>query len=308
MQAVKGTSIGILYVGDLGLHLGKLLQENGHRVITTVEGRSSRTQRRAGEAQFEVVATLANVLEQAEVVLSLVPPAAAVAVVQQCLDIRSARAHTFVDLNSIAPDTARRIAGLFADSGMNFVDGAVHGMASQLRTHGTLYLSGAAAESVAGLFETVLRVKLLGNEPGQASAFKMMISGLNKGVVALVLEIALAARQAGTLDDLLTCYRDAYPGIMAVVDRLLPTYPAHARRRGDELKEVAQTLSALGVEPRLVEGARRLTEMVGRLNLDNDRTWSVPEVIEEVFASPLVTKPETDIPGPLQPLTAARSI
>src|SRR5207253_11253221 len=140
------------------------------------------------------------------------------------------------------PDTAKRIAALFADSGMNFVDGAVHGMAGQLHSRGTLYLAGKAAENVAALFENLLRVKVLGDAPGQASAFKMMISGLNKGVVALVLEMALAARQAGFLDDLLVCYRDAYPGIMGLVDRLLPTYPEHARRRGDELKEVAQTL------------------------------------------------------------------
>src|SRR5438094_147207 len=101
MQVVKSTRIGILYAGDLGFHLGKLLQENGHRVVTTVEGRSSRTKRRAGEAHFEIVASLADVLAQAEVVLSLVPPAAAVAVSEQCLDIRSAQAHMFVDLNSI---------------------------------------------------------------------------------------------------------------------------------------------------------------------------------------------------------------
>jgi len=311
MPAVKNI-IGILYAGDLGFHLGMLLQEKGYRVLTTVAGRSSRTRQRAEEAHFEIVPSLAGVLTDTDVVFSLVPPAAAVAVAERCrTDCQSVpRAHTFVDLNSIAPDTARRIAGLLADNGMNFVDGAVHGMAGQLRTRGTLYLSGVTAESVAELFETSLRVKVLGDEPGQASAFKMMISGLNKGVVALVLEMALAARQAGFLDDLLTCYREAYPGIMAVVDRLLPTYPEHARRRGDELNEVAQTMRSLGMEPCLVDGARELTERVGRLNLENEhRSWSVAEVIESVFANnPLVIKPEAGIPGPLQPLTvAARS-
>jgi 3-hydroxyisobutyrate dehydrogenase-like beta-hydroxyacid dehydrogenase len=160
-----------------------------------------------------------------------------------------------VDLNSVSPETVRRVEAVLAPAGVGFVDGAVHGLASQLPACGTLYLSGPAAPAVAACFGPLLRVRVLGAEVGQASAFKMMISGLAKGTVALVVEMSLAARRAGLLDDLLACYRDAYPGIMALAERMLPTYPQHAARRADELAEVEHTLATLGVEPRMVGGA-----------------------------------------------------
>ncbi len=279
---------GILYPGDLGTELGKRLRQRGQRVLTTLAGRSARTRQHAEAAGFEILGSVREVIEAAGVILSVVPPAAAVALARQVGSLPPVdRPPVYVDLNSVSPETAGEVAEAAAPSGMPFVDGAVHGMASQLGTRGTLYLSGPQAPAVARLFEGAVRVRVLGDRPGQASAFKMLISGMAKGVVALFLEMALAARQAGLLEDLLACYREAYPSVMALVDRLLPTYPRHAARRGDELREVEQSLRALGLRPRTVTGARQLTEAVGRLALDEGRggaEWSVLEVLEAVYA------------------------
>jgi hypothetical protein len=259
--------------------------------VTTLAGRGPQTGQRARQAGFEILGALPDVLATAGVVLSVVPPAAAVALAREVGALPApARPGVYVDLNAISPETVRAVEAAVAPSGMSFVDGAIHGMASQLRTRGTLYLSGPEAAAVARLFEGSLRVRVLGDRPGQASAFKMLISGMAKGVVALFVEMALAARQAGLLDDLLACYREAYPSVMALVDRLLPTYPRHAARRGDELAEVEQTLRSLDVRPRTVEGAQQLTAAVGRLDLEGhrgrpaDAEWSVLEVLEAIYA------------------------
>jgi hypothetical protein len=140
---------------------------------------------------------------------------------------------------------------------------------------------------VADVFSPVLRVKVLGSEAGQASTFKMLISGLAKGVVALFVEMSLTARRAGLLEDLLTCYRQAYPGIVELVERLLPTYPRHAARRAEEAREVEQTIRALGLHPCLATGTRQLTEEVARIDL-GERTGNeatpLPSVLELIEA------------------------
>jgi 3-hydroxyisobutyrate dehydrogenase-like beta-hydroxyacid dehydrogenase len=286
-----GPPVGILYPGELGCRLGRLLLGQGRRVVTTLAGRGARTRRLAGETPFEVLGSTRAVLETAGVVLSVVPPAAAVSVARECAALAPpARPPLYVDLNSVSPGTAAEVEAALGPSGMGFVDGAVHGMAAQLPARGTLYLSGPRAAEVARLFGPPLRVKVLDGPAGRASAFKMLISGVAKGAVALVLEMALAARRAGLLDDLLACYRDAYPGLMELFDRQLPTYPQHAARRGDELGEVERTFRSLGLEPRLTPGARSLTAAVGRLALAGQgppgggADWSVLEVIEAVFA------------------------
>jgi 3-hydroxyisobutyrate dehydrogenase-like beta-hydroxyacid dehydrogenase len=290
MQTVTGPVVGILYAGDMGSHLGSLLHEQGLRVVTTLAGRSGRTCRRAREANLEVLGSVREVVETADVILSLVPPTAAVALAEQCASwsCLSKRKRVFVDLNSISPGTLTQVENALVYSGMRLVDGAVHGVAAQLRSRGVVYLSGPAAAEVAELFRPVLRVKVVGTKAGDASALRMTISILTKGLMALFLETSLVARQAGILPDLLACCAEVYPGIMSVVERILPTYPQHALRRADELKEVEETMHSLGLEPGMVTAARQLIAALGQMDL-SERAHDAPaeavrQLIEEVFA------------------------
>ena len=290
-SAAAKPTIGILSAGEMGAALGGILVRQGYRVLTSAAERSERTCRRAESAGLELTLSVAALAQIADVVLSVVPPSAAVGVAEQyCGQASPVRNRLFVDLNAIAPVSVARTDELCRRHGVRFVDGAVHGMAARLPQHGTMYLSGPFAQEVAALFAPSLRVKILGGPVGQASAFKMMISGMAKGVVALFVEMALAARQAELLTELLECYGDAYPGIMALVERLLPTYPQHAARRGDELEEVEQTMRALGLEPDMVAAARRTTTALGKIAWvehaipQDGSEWSVRTVIEAIYA------------------------
>jgi 3-hydroxyisobutyrate dehydrogenase-like beta-hydroxyacid dehydrogenase len=298
MSRAARATVGILYSGELGSVLGRLLKQGGLDVITTLEGRSARTAQLAQQAGLDVLPTLEDVIARADILLSTVCPASAVALAEAYRARRPATAppQIYVDVNSISPETAQHIEQIVGLPGVTFVDGAVHGLASGLPLTGTLYLSGPAALTVADLFGRYLRVRALGDEPGRASAFKMMISGLAKGVVALFAEMSRAAHRAGLLDELLVCYRNAYPEIMALVDRMLPTYPQHAARRCDELGEVERTLEALQLEPCMVHSARRITAELAGLHTEARpaHAWSVAEVID-AFAragDPLVLTPE----------------
>lgn len=281
-------TIGILYPGELGSTLGRLLIRGGFRVVTTLEGRSARTARLCAQAGLCVVDSFEEVVERADWVFSVVPPAGAIGVALRfsATPVRAARRRLYVDLNAIAPIAVHQIGDLIADREIEFVDGAIHGLAARLPDHGTVYLSGPAAAEVGAMLGRVFRVKVLGEAPGQASALKMLIAGMSKGIIALFLEMALAARRAGLLEELLACYGESYAGVMAVVERLLPTYPQHAVRRGDELAEVEQTLRTLDLQPAMVAAAQQLIAQLGCLNLAGDglldasRNWSVRDVIE----------------------------
>jgi 3-hydroxyisobutyrate dehydrogenase-like beta-hydroxyacid dehydrogenase len=285
--------VGILYPGELGSTLGRLLAANGCRVVTTLEGRGPRTARLCQEAGLHVLPSLSEVVRHGSILFSTVTPGAALAVAERCAALGPALAgRLYVDVNSISPMTATAVGATVAAAGAQFVDGAVHGLASLLPGRGTLYLSGPSAEQVAGLFGPPLQVRLLGQKPGQASAFKMLISGLAKGVVAVFLEMGLAGRRAGLLAELLACYREAYPGIMALVERMLPTYPQHAARRAEELGEVEQTLTALGLQPCLVPAARELTARLASLELAQTCNGTVVEVLNEALAHGLLHRTE----------------
>lgn len=301
-EADSRPTVGILYPGELGSTLGRLLASSGLTVITTVEGRSERTRYLAEEAGLFLLNGLREVAERADIVVSTVTPAAALPVAQHYLlkRVKPARPQLFVDLNSTSPATTRRLDQTLRSGGIDFVDGAVHGLASGLPERGTLYLSGAAAQRLAVVFARVLRVKVVGDEAGQASTFKMMISGLAKGIAALFAEMSLAAHKAGLLEAFLACSQQAYPGILELVERLLPTYPRHAVRRAEEAREVEQTIQALELRPCVTAGARVWAEELVRAGLgggtgqDAIPSGSIRELIEALSARCVLELPSND--------------
>lgn len=261
-SAAPRPTIGILFPGEMGSTLGGLLLSRGVRVVTTLEGRSDRSARLCRAAGLEVLDSLREVVRHADVVVSVVTPAAATAVAQRVAS-ELAKRHgrtLYVDINSVSPTTMEKVRSILDRPDLDLVDASIHGLASRLVGHGTLYLSGPAAAEVASLFGTPPRCVLLGNEVGRASLLKMLIGGVNKGLVALMLELSTVALLDGMLDEFWAVCRVSYPGVMEPFERLLPSYRQHAGRRGEEMAELEVTVSAAGRQPVMATAVRTLIE------------------------------------------------
>lgn len=282
------TTTGVLYPGEMGSTFAKLLAENGFRVVTTLEGRSLRTQRLCHDVGLSVLDSVGRVLECADIVISFVPPGAAlqVAGTVAALVKNESRRLLYVDANSISPMTAVKISDVLHLEHVDFVDASIRGSASQLRQAGILYLSGARAEELSDQFRVVMRVKVVGDAPGQASALKMVLSCLPKGLIGLFSETMLFARGMGLLDEAVEICNEFYPGVMEVVQRMLPTYPQHAARRSEELRAVEETMLLNGVFPRVLGAVREVTSSLAEVDWPknaNCRRLGITEMIEEIY-------------------------
>jgi 3-hydroxyisobutyrate dehydrogenase-like beta-hydroxyacid dehydrogenase len=281
----RNPTVGILYAGEMGSTLGRVLAGNGLRVVTTLEGRGPRTHQRCREAGFEVLPSLDAVARVADLVVSLVPPSAALGVAREWAAAGSAgcRPCLFLDANAVSPRTAVAVNTAVAGPNVRCVDAAIQGLASQLQTRGLVYLSGPEAGEVARLLGRSLRVRVVGERVGQASALKMVLAGLAKGAAALFVEAALAAHAAGLAEPFLDRCREVYPGILEIADRLLPTFPRHAARRAEEMAEVESFLRSLGLEAAVAKGARRVIRALAAAGLEEAaRDWTPAEVLQEL--------------------------
>src|SRR4051812_15462335 len=143
---MSGTSktIGILYPGEMGAALARLFVSSGACVVTTLNDRGEATSRRARDAGCITLESLADVVRQSDILLSIVPPAAAEEMVETyCSLAHLAPAHAiFVDANSINPELAATLASRVATAGRDFIDAAVNGLAKNVTTSATLFLSG----------------------------------------------------------------------------------------------------------------------------------------------------------------------
>lgn len=289
-----GPTVAVLYPGDLGAALARLLVDSGTRVVTTLDGRSERTAGRARDAGIEILPSLDQVARCADVTVSLVLPAAAISTASAFRRAAEGigRGGVYIDANSVAPETVRRIAEGFSGSVVRFVDGAIRGASARLATHGTLYLAGEAAQDIASVFEGLLPVRVLGDQPGRASELRMLMTGLAKGLVGLVGELGVAASRADLLEEALAGYREHYPGVMEVVDRMLPTYEDHAGRRADEMAELEDTLRGLGSPSAMVAGARALHQRLSEIDPPDLNEWT-PEAAFTSIAG-MVASDEAD--------------
>ncbi len=100
------TTLGLLYPGEMGAAIGKCLTDRGHTVLWASRGRGPATAARAAAAGLTDAGTVPEVAARAEVILSVCPPHAAVAVAESAAGFRG----IFVDANAVSPQTARSVA------------------------------------------------------------------------------------------------------------------------------------------------------------------------------------------------------
>src|SRR5690349_3721078 len=106
--------VGLLHPGEMGSVVGACVDGE---VIWASEGRSEETRARA--AAFRDAGTIASLVAESEVILSICPPHAAIDVARACRGF----AGIYVDANAISPRRAQEVAALQP----RFVDGGIVG-------------------------------------------------------------------------------------------------------------------------------------------------------------------------------------
>jgi 3-hydroxyisobutyrate dehydrogenase-like beta-hydroxyacid dehydrogenase len=240
-QAV--TTIGVLHPGRMGAAFAACAADvKGTRVLWCPAGRTQATHDRARAAGLEPVADLGDLLDAAEVVLSICPPAAAQHVANQVAE--HGYRGLYVEANATSPERCERIATRLASRGARVVDGAIFGPPPHQNAPAALYLAGDAVdtEAVAMLFDgTVVEVIKMDGEIGGASALKMAHASYQKGVhILAAVAHALAARY-GVTKHLLSEAAHTTHNPLAEPDRLV-NVAASAWRWAPELHEIADTL------------------------------------------------------------------
>ena len=110
-MAYKVETVGLLSPGDMGHSVGQTLRENGLRVITCLQGRSERTRDLAAQAGIEDVPSHGALVQEADLILSILVPAQAgnsAHKVAQAISETGAKV-VYADCNAIAPQTVRAI-------------------------------------------------------------------------------------------------------------------------------------------------------------------------------------------------------
>lgn len=255
--------IGLIGVGEAGASIATGLRHEHGLAVAGYDAQSSDPAvcARAQAAQVELVPDLAALSDRCDVLICLASAKVSVPIARTIAPYLR-KDQVYADWNSASPEVKRQAAEAVAGAGVAFVDGAVMAAVPPKQHRVPTLLSGPGAQRMTELLSPYgMELEVLGEIPGQASAVKMFRSLLVKGLEALLLECAVGAQAYGATERVLESMNGTLPteDWRRLAGYLLERTVIHGERRAEELRQVAQTLQDVGVQPLMAEaGARRL--------------------------------------------------
>lgn len=257
----------------MGHAVGREFRATGLEVITCLSGRSPRTCRMAELAGFRAVPSLEALAGQADLILSILVPEAAVSLAEAVAKALTASGcrPVFADCNAVSPATSRRIGAIISQAGGHYLDASIIGPPPGQGQPPRFYVSGSDADAMCRLDGRGIAVKWIGSEIGRASAIKMCYAGLTKGTLALHAAVLTSAEALGLSAELRSELAYSQGPKLKAMEQVRRV-PAKAFRWIAEMEEIARTFGSVGVTPDLHTGAAEVFRMVAESELGGERT------------------------------------
>jgi len=158
----------------------------------------------------------------------------------------------FLDVNSVSPGVKQQAASIIESGGARYVEAAIMSPISPKRIASPMLFGGPHAATFLPLAQRLgfSGAQEFSDQIGKASAAKMCRSVMIKGMEALLTESLLTARHYGVESTVLDSLRNLFPGEnWPVLARyMISRSMIHGRRRAEEMREVAKTVSEAGLD------------------------------------------------------------
>ncbi|KAL9094527.1 MAG: hypothetical protein Q9165_003086 [Trypethelium subeluteriae] len=225
-----------------------------------------------------------DLVDQADYILSIVPPRDALATARRIafakIELKRRKQPLYyVDLNAIAPRSARQIADIFQPftEHVRFVDGGIIGgpPAPKPDSPGewrkpSLVVSGPHSlhddQSGHGAsLASILNMRHIADEIGPASGLKMCFASTTKGPTAIAIQSFTTASRLGVLDELRAHLSNYSPMTGQLAEAGVKGMPSKAYRWVEEMRQIGETFEVdggWGKETAIFPGAAALYEFV----------------------------------------------
>ncbi len=251
-QIMKITLIGY---GEVGQIFARELKAHGATSISTFDilfddaARSEAHRTVAARDGIRFCASAAEAGEGADVIISAVTADKVEAVATQAATWLKPGQY-FLDVNSAAPNTKRHAAGIVAPTGAHYVEGAMMAPVPGPGIKVQILGGGPKAEELAPKLNALgMNISPVASEYGRASAMKLCRSIMIKGIEALIVDCAKAAKDWNVEKEVFGSLDASYPSIdwrQLSVD-MAGRVRQHGVRRGAEMREAAAMVADLGM-------------------------------------------------------------
>jgi 3-hydroxyisobutyrate dehydrogenase-like beta-hydroxyacid dehydrogenase len=203
------------------------------------------------------LATDADLVQECDYILSIVPPRDAFKTAQQIFTAAQVSSRKnplyFIDLNAVSPGTAKQTATLFEPNpNLRLIDGGIIGGVpypkppsedGSIEWHCPSLIVSGPHHVLDTELAKVLNIHHLNEMIGAATGLKMCFAVTTKGFVSLAIESFTTAYRLGVLSDLQAYLVKYNPTTLKLAEQGLVTMPPKAYRWVHEMLEVAETMA-----------------------------------------------------------------
>jgi 3-hydroxyisobutyrate dehydrogenase-like beta-hydroxyacid dehydrogenase len=289
---VTTPKIGFIGFGEAGYAIAEGLKGEGLAALFAYDVGADSTEigdkirNHAEKAGVVLIDSLEELADKSDVIFSAVVANVALQVADDVGSYLSPH-HIYVDLNSTSPSIQQQVGEVVTRAGAGFVEAAVMAAVPKHGHRVPMLLGGKAAQKLVDQMGRYgMRLEILSESVGSASAVKMSRSIIIKGLEALLLECLLAAGPYGVEQRVFDSLGESFPGLdwNKLADYLMSRNAMHGERRAHEMEEAARTLKEMGVEPIMAAAAaNRLGWSAGLGLKDHFSDQRPPKTYQEVL-------------------------
>lgn len=240
-EAAYNISIGLRTEGNIRII--------AYDIMTDSESIGKLIQQRAKEADVKLLHGAEDVAREAEIIILAVPSSYTM---DACRSVISALrpGQIYADVGASTPETKKQEWELLKKTGVLFSDSAMLGSLPLKRHKVPIVASGNGANAFRdALTPYGMNIEVVGENPGEASAIKLVRSIFMKGIAALMIEMLEGAEAYGVSKQVIKSIASSFDGIAFEdhLNRLVTGTAIHAQRRAAELEGSIKMLKEAGL-------------------------------------------------------------
>ena len=230
----------------MGAAIAARFVTHGVEVLTLTGGRSSFSVARrqaAGAIETDLFG-----LAACDFIFSILPSDTAVPFSESIVPALNAvsRKGVFVECNPLSPTKVRHLEAQITSAGWAFVDAAIIGAPPLNPSSSIIFLtSGPHSERVQSLESFGFNLRDIGGKPGDASALKLLLSGLTKGFLTLANAVFASAEGRRVSSTLESLFEEAAPELWRTYVAGRSRLHTNRARWSSELSELHEFLREL---------------------------------------------------------------
>ncbi|SMP66182.1 NAD(P)-dependent oxidoreductase [Anoxynatronum buryatiense] len=239
----------------------------------------------AAEAHVTLVPDVATLLRSAEIIFVAVPSVVSQEICEKAKAYLGEN-HIYADVSASTPTIKRHIWNEIKDTGALFVDAAMMGSLPKEKHQVPITASGNGAEKLKELMTPYhMKIETVGNDPGAASAIKLIRSIFMKGIAVLMIEMLEAAEAYGVVENVvasISASMDNAP-FDSHLDRLVTGSAIHCKRRAEELKGSMAMLEEAEIDSNMTAASRKRLQALEKYDFARRFMNQKPEGWQEII-------------------------